>query len=87
MNINDEYEIVIDSVDYIGNGVTRINNIVTFVFGALKDEKVRIKIIDIKKHYAIGKLLEIITKSKDRVEVKCPIYDKCGGCNFLHTII
>ncbi len=85
MKINDEYEIIIDSVDYIGNGVTRINNIVTFVFGALKDEKVRIKIISISKHFAIGELLEIITKSKDRIDVKCPIYYKCGGCNFLHT--
>ena len=87
MNINDEYEVTIDSVDYIGNGVTRINNIVTFVFGALKDEIVKIKITSINKHYANGKILEIIKKSKDRIEVKCPIYDKCGGCNFLHTNI
>ena len=85
MKINNEYEIVIDSVDYIGNGVTRIDNIVTFVFGALKDEKVKIKIIEINKHYAIGKIIEIINKSKDRIDVKCPVYDKCGGCNFLHT--
>lgn len=85
MKINDEYEVIIDSVDYIGNGVTRIDNFVTFVFGALKDEKVKIKITSINKRFATGEILEIINKSKDRIEVKCPIYDKCGGCNFLHT--
>ena len=85
MNINDEYIVTIDSNDYIGNGVTRINNIVTFVFGALKDEKVKIKITNINKHYVVGEIIDILDKSKDRVEVSCPYYYKCGGCNFLHT--
>ena len=87
MKINDEFEIIIDSVDYIGNGVTRINNMVTFVFGALKDELVKIRIVSINKRYAVGELLEVLKKSKDRIEVKCPIYNKCGGCNFLHTTL
>ncbi len=87
MNINDEYEVTIDSVDYIGNGVTRINSIVTFVFGALIDEIVKIKIDSINKHYATASIIDIIKKSKDRIIVKCPIYEKCGGCNFLHTNI
>ncbi len=85
MNINDEYIVTIESNDYIGNGVTRINNIVTFVFGALKDEKVKIRITNINKHYVVGEIIDILDKSNDRVEVSCPYYYKCGGCNFLHT--
>ena len=42
MNINEIYEVIIDSVDYIGNGVTRINNIVTFIPNTLEKEKVKI---------------------------------------------
>ena len=42
MKINDIYEVIIDSVDINGNGVVRINNIVTFVHGALLNEKVNI---------------------------------------------
>ena len=45
MNINDIYEVVIDSVDSNGNGVCRIDNVVTFIFGALLNERVKIKIV------------------------------------------
>lgn len=27
---------------------------------------------------------DIINPSIDRIKVKCPIFDKCGGCDFLH---
>ncbi|UKI58252.1 MAG: hypothetical protein L6V81_02105 [Clostridium sp.] len=39
MKINDIYDVVIESVDDIGNGVTRINNIVVFVPYTLSNEK------------------------------------------------
>ncbi len=85
MNINDIYEVKIDSVDFKGNGVCRINNIVTFIFGALTDEIVKIQITSINKRYMEGKIIEIIKPSKDRLDSKCKYYYLCGGCNFLHT--
>lgn len=85
MQIDKIYEVYIDSVDYIGNGVTRIDDMVTFVFGALKGEKVKIKITEINKHFLVGELLEIIESSNERIKEVCPNYYKCGGCNFLHT--
>lgn len=85
MKINDIYEVIIDSVDINGNGVTRINNIVTFIPNALENEKLKIKITEIEKHFAYAEILEIIKSSNLRNEVKCPYYNKCGGCNFLHT--
>ncbi|MEF3692722.1 MAG: 23S rRNA (uracil(1939)-C(5))-methyltransferase RlmD [Acholeplasmataceae bacterium] len=27
---------------------------------------------------------EIINPSPDRIKIKCPIFDRCGGCDFLH---
>ena len=85
MKINDIYEVIIDSVDINGNGVTRINNIVTFIPNALENEKLKIKITEIEKHFAYAEILEIIKSSNLRNEGKCPYYNKCGGCNFLHT--
>ena len=85
MKINDIYEVIIDSVDINGNGVTRINNIVTFIPNALENEKLKIKITEIEKHFAYAEILEKIKSSNLRNEVKCPYYNKCGGCNFLHT--
>ncbi len=87
MKINDEYKIVIDNEDYIGNGVTRINNFVTFILNGLKGEIVRVKIIYIHKRFAIAEIIEQITSSKYRIEPICNNYNKCGGCNFLHTTL
>ena len=84
MKINDIHEVIIESVDDIGNGVTRINNIVVFVPYTLNNEKVKIKIVSISKRFAVGKVIEFITKSDKRCEVKCNCYNECGGCNFLH---
>lgn len=84
MKINDIYEVIIESADDIGNGVTRINNIVVFVPYTLNNEKVKIKIVSISKRFAVGKVIEFITKSDKRCEVKCNCYNECGGCNFLH---
>ncbi len=85
MNINDIYEVIIDSVDYIGNGVTRINNIVTFIPNALENEKVKIKIVEINERYSVAEIIEILEESNKRVQINCPYYNMCGGCNFLHT--
>lgn len=85
MKINDIYDVVIDSVDYSGNGVTRINNIVTFIPNALENEKVKIKIVEINERYVVGEVISIIEESNNRCKVLCPYYNKCGGCNFLHT--
>ena len=84
MKINDIYDVVIESVDDMGNGVTRINNIVVFVPYTLSNEKVKIKIVNVSKRFAVGKVIEFITKSDKRCEVKCHCYNECGGCNFLH---
>lgn len=85
MKINDIYEVIIDSVDYIGNGVTRINNIVTFIPNALENEKVKIKIIEINERYSVAEIIEILEESNKREKINCPYYNMCGGCNFLHT--
>ena len=63
MKINDIYEVIIESIDDIGNGVTRINNIVVFVPYTLSNEKVKIKIVSVSKRFAVGKVIEFITKS------------------------
>lgn len=85
MKIGDKYKIKIIDEDNIGNGIAKIDNFVIFIKSALKDEEIEIKIIKINKHYAVGKILNIISKSNKRLDVECKYYDICGGCNFLHT--
>lgn len=84
MKIDDIYEVTIDSEDDIGNGVTRINNFVIFIPYTLTNEIVKIKIVSINKKYAVGKVIEFISKSNKRCKVNCSCYNECGGCSFLH---
>ena len=76
----------IKSLDHYGRGITKINDKIVFVKNALPNEIVNISIINEKKKYFEAKVEEYVTKSNKRVEVKCPYYKYCGGCNIMHIM-
>lgn len=84
LKIDEIYETVITSLENEGCGVSKINGIVVFIPKALVGEKVRLRITEIKKNFARGKIVEILEKSNNRIKSKCPYYDECGGCNLRH---
>lgn len=67
-----------------GEGVGKIDNIITLVPNCLKDELVDVEIIKDNKNLKFAKLKEIITPSKNRIEPKCPYFYDCGGCQLQH---
>ena len=69
-----------------GEGIASIDGKLCFIKGALPDEIVNIEIIEDKGNYFIGKLLNVVTPSENRVIPKCPYYDKCGGCELMHQV-
>lgn len=75
--------ILIESLDHYGRGIAHIDNKVIFIFNAIPGEVVDIKIISDKKSFSEAKVVKYITKSKDRIESKCPYFLECGGCNLL----
>ena len=80
----ENYEILIDNMAHEGQGVGRIHGIAAFIEGALAGEKVVAQIDKVSKNYVIGHVVEILEKSKDRVDPLCPYSDKCGGCSLQH---
>jgi len=68
-----------------GSGVARLESgeIVFVPFTAPGDE-VRVRILDRKKNYCQGELVEVLHKSKDRVTPPCPHFTRCGGCSWQH---
>ena len=84
VELNKIYELKISALNSNAQGVGRINNFTIFVDGALPNETVKIKIIEVKKNYAIGELIEILQASEDRINPECSIYEKCGGCQLQH---
>ncbi len=67
-----------------GEGVGKYEGFTVFVKGALPEEEVRVQITLVKKSYAVGKLLEIVKASSERVKPECPVYKECGGCQLQH---
>ena len=67
-----------------GHGVVKIDRYPIFIPNTLIDEKIEYKVIKVKKNFAIGKLIKVITESDARVEPPCIYYYKCGGCQLQH---
>lgn len=67
-----------------GQGVGRIGGMVVFVWGPLPGEEARIRVVEVKKTYAVGEQLEILQASRDRAEPFCPVFGICGGCQVQH---
>ena len=84
MNLKDVYDVKIESLDHQGRGITRIDNVITFVPNTLPGEVVKIKLDKIHKKYNEGYLVEIISSSSDRINPICKYYPQCGGCDLLH---
>lgn len=80
----DNIELQIAGLGSSGEGVGRYDGFTVFVHGALPEETVQAEIVLVKKNYAVGKLIKIITASPDRVEPVCPVYADCGGCQLQH---
>lgn len=81
--VNEERELHIDNLGSNGEGVAH-TPLTVFVAGALPGEDVLARITMVKKNYAVASLINIISKSPDRVEPECKYYEKCGGCQLQH---
>lgn len=74
----------IEKLDNKGRGICFVDDKITFVENALPEEEVDIEIANSKSKYNEARVKKYNKLSKDRVEVKCPYYDVCGGCDLLH---
>ncbi len=67
-----------------GEGIAKINGMVVFINETLKEDIVNIKITQIKKNFARGKVVTTIKNSSERTTPPCIYYSECGGCNLQH---
>lgn len=79
-------EIIVDIVDngFQGEGIAKVDGLIIFIPNAIKNEKIKIKILKVNSHQAYGKILEIIEKDSSRIQPDCQTYNKCGGCAMRH---
>ncbi len=77
-------EVQIQSIAFGAEGVGRLDNKVCFIEGALPGEKVVFEVLQDKKKYIRGKVLEVLEASDDRTKPVCQYYGICGGCHYQH---
>lgn len=75
----------IDGFTHGGEGVARVEGKAVFVPGTIPGERVRLEVVDDRKRWARGRLVEVLDASADRVEPPCPYVPDCGGCDLQHV--
>lgn len=68
-------------LDYQGQGIVKHQGCVVFVPGLLEQEEAKIEIVQLKKKYRQGKILELLKASPFRVDHPSHIL---GSCNLIH---
>lgn len=76
-------KLTINELDDNFKGIAKINGKDTIIGKYLKGEVVDVSFDVIPKGIII-KNTNLLSKSSLRVDVKCPVYNLCGGCQMLH---
>ena len=80
MKKDDLIEVTIEDLSEEGTGIGKFEGMTFFIKDAVISDRVRAKIMKMKKNYGFARLMEVLTPSPDRVEPLCPVARQCGGC-------
>lgn len=80
MQKNDLFDITITDMGNDGEGIGHYNGMTFFIKDALIGDEIIAKVTKLKKNYGYARVEEIKTPSTFRVEAKCPLHRRCGGC-------
>ncbi len=74
----------IEKIVFKGLGIAYYDGHTIFVYKGVPGDKVSIKIIHKRGDSYFGEIVSYIQKSDWQIEVNCSVFDKCGGCDWLH---
>ena len=78
------FEVEIEDLTHDGKGVARVEGKALFVAGALPGERVLVRYSARHRQYDEGKLIELLSRSAERIDARCPHFGGCGGCALQH---
>jgi 23S rRNA (uracil1939-C5)-methyltransferase len=74
----------IEKLVYGGEGLSRSEGEVVFTPFVLPGETVEAERAEARKHVQRARLLRVKEPSPERVEPPCPVFGRCGGCQYQH---
>ncbi|MBE5968440.1 MAG: 23S rRNA (uracil(1939)-C(5))-methyltransferase RlmD [Lachnospiraceae bacterium] len=84
VNKNDLVEITIEDIGSDGAGIGKYQGYTLFVKDTAVGDRAVVKVMKTGKSYGFARMVELVKPSKYRVEPRCPIATKCGGCQLQH---
>ena len=84
MKENDQFILDIKRLGINGEGIGFYKRLAVFVDGAIPGESHNVCVTKVLDKMAFAKTTEIKHASPDRIEITCPHYNECGGCNVSH---
>ena len=75
----------ISAVTHDGRGIAAVSGKKVFVSGALEGEEVRFLRRKSRRNFDEAELLEVLETSADRIEARCDVFGRCGGCVLQHV--
>ena len=80
-----QIQFLIDHIDPLGQGVFKSDEKVYFIPKTLPGETGNASIVKSSKGVYFATLNQINQASAIRTQNSCPHFDRCNGCQFLHT--
>lgn len=77
---NDIVTVLIEDIGNDGEGIGKTEGYTLFVKDAVLGDTVEARITKCKKNYGYARVEKVITPSPFRVEPKCTLHRRCGGC-------
>lgn len=86
MNLQPEtFDLKLEKLTYGGEAMGRLpDNRAVFVPFGLPGERVRVRLVEEKKNFARGEIVEFVEPLLDRIKAKCKHFGECGGCHYQH---
>ena len=81
---NEERVGIVSRLGANGEGIIKDGEYTVFLPYALPNEKIKYKVLKVKKNVVFAKTLEVYTPAEERVRPACAVYEKCGGCQLQH---
>ena len=86
-----EIELEITTLTNLGSGLGRVAlpgeteaKWVVMVPFTLPGERVRVRVFRNQKNFSEADVVEVLTPSPSRVSPPCPLFGRCGGCQYQH---
>ena len=85
MEKNSIYRVNIIDTNENAVGVAKIDGAAVFVPGLVRGDVADVRIVSVKKNYALAECVALVSPSEYRIESVCPLASECGGCTLSHV--